>query len=475
MFGWKEDECSKSMLVHRVSAIYQGKGQYRDHNREDCRLVRQVSSHTRFMRFTYMITSQMIQNPITAQTALSSSRNLLCLLLFLHHPSYPVHRNPEHRLNIAPLPYATFRRTFQSMLAAMLLLRRLLLPYLLLPIVPVSTKLVNITVDDTIGDPTTNSILTFSPSGKWSQGQGCPGCAVHTGNTSSTIDVSKVFDGTWHDTTYHPLIAGDPEHLVSLSFTGSAVYAYNVIANQIPFVTTLTNLTFQINGDLVGTYMHIPENTTNTFEYDVLVYANTSLPYGQHTFVMSAGGSNDSLILFDRIVYTQDSNDSSVTPVPASNSAGSISPSSAAPLATSTAASGSSKSSPPIGAIVGGVVGGVISLAVALIVFLSLRARRQTNARRPPPAMEKMDPFAFGGAQRQPDQRKSRALIIPDLCSGRSRLMTRGPGSTTTTDASEYFIGASSAPSLPFSFFRTNCDTFLTSPLPSLPSPLSHL
>ncbi|KAM5534948.1 hypothetical protein V8D89_011321 [Ganoderma adspersum] len=321
------------------------------------------------------------------------------------------------------------------MLAVMPLLRRLLLPSLLLPIIPVSTKLVNITVDDTIGDPTAASTLTFSPSDKWSQGQGCPGCAVHTGNTSSTVDISKVFDGTWHDTTYHPLIAGDPEHLVSFTFTGSAVYAYNIIANQIPFVTTLTNLTFQINGDLVGTYMHIPQNTTNTFEYGVLVYANTSLPYGQHTFVMSAGGSNDSLILFDSIIYTQDSTDSSPTPVSASNSAGSISPSSAAPLATSTAASGSSKSSPPIGAIVGGVVGGVISLAVALIVFLSLRARRKTTARRPPPAAEKMDPFVFGGAQRQPGQQKSRALIIPDLRSGRSRLMTRGPGSTTTTDA----------------------------------------
>ncbi|KAM5539938.1 hypothetical protein V8D89_006441 [Ganoderma adspersum] len=322
------------------------------------------------------------------------------------------------------------------MLAALPLLRRLLLPCLLLPIVPVSTKLVNITVDDTVGDSTSQSTLTYSPSGSFHTGQDCSTCAVHPGNTSSTVDVSQVKDGTWHDSTYHANVPGDPEHVISFTFTGSAVYAYNMIANQIPYVTTLTNLTFSIDGDLVGTYVHIPENTTNTFEYGVLVYANTSLSYGQHFFVMSAGGPNASVFLFDYLIYTQD--DSSPTSLSGSNSIGSTSfPSSTSLLASSAAASGSSKSSPPIGAIVGGVVGGVVGLVIlGLAVFLCLRARRQTAARRPPPAAEKIDPFVFGGARRHPGQRMSRAPILPDLRLGRSRLMSRGPASTTTTEAS---------------------------------------
>ena len=352
------------------------------------------------------------------------------------------------------------------MLAALPLLRRLLLPCLLLLIVPVSTKLVNTTVDDTIGDPTGLSILTFSPSGKWSLGQDCPGCNVHSGNTSSTVDVSQVLDGTWHDTTYHPNIAGDSEHVVTLKFTGSAVYAYNIIANQIPFTTTLTNLTFSIDGDPVGTYVHIPENTTNTFEYGVLVYANTSLPYTSHVFVMSAGGPNDSLVLFDYLVYTQDSDNSSSALLSGSSSIGSISlPSTTSPLATSLAASGSSKSSsPPLGAIIGGVVGGVVGLVIlGLVLILCVRARRQEAARRPPPAAEKIDPFVFGGAQRHSGRRMSRAPILPDLRLGRSRLMPRGPGSTTTTDASEYLLhpGPSILPLPPISFSRAICDSHI--------------
>ncbi|PIL31266.1 hypothetical protein GSI_05964 [Ganoderma sinense ZZ0214-1] len=317
------------------------------------------------------------------------------------------------------------------MLAALPLLSPSLVLCLFLPIVPVSATLLNITVDDTDGDASGGSTLSFSPHAMWSEGQDCPGCNVHSGNTSGTVDVSQVFDGTWHDSTYHP---GDLDHTVSVSFTGTAVYVYNIIANQIPYTTTLTNLTFWINSDLVGSYVHIPENTT-ALEYNVLVYSNTSLPNGQHFFTMSAGGPNASLILFDRLVYTQDSTNSL-----ASGSSVSISfPSSTSLLATSAPVSASSKSTPPIGAIVGGVVGGVVGLAIlGLVAFLVFRARRQTAARRPPPAAEKIDPFVFGGGAQHPQGRRmSRAPILPDLRFGRSRLMPRGPGSTvTSTDAS---------------------------------------
>ena len=357
------------------------------------------------------------------------------------------------------------------MLAALPLFRRLLC--LLLPIAPVSTELVNVAIDDTAGEDHPDGwTLTFSPSGKWANGQDCPTCYIHSGNTSSTVDVTKVFAGTWHDSTYH---VGEPDHTITVSFTGSAVYVYNIIVNQLPSTTTFTNLSFWIDSDLVGNYMHIPRNTTPTFEYGVLIYANTSLPNGQHFLVMSAGGSNDSLILFDRLVYTTDSNDTHPTPLIGPGSTGSIS----FPSSTSTAVSaGSSKSSPPVGAIIGGVVGCVVSLVVAVSVFLTLRARRQTAARRPRPATGDMDPFVLGWAQRQPSQRKTRPPIIPDLRSGRSHLMTRSLGSATATNASECFIRAFSSPS-PEPSVKAISDVpsrlvgfpLSSLPLPHLPSP----
>ena len=382
------------------------------------------------------------------------------------------------------------------------LLRRLLL-CLLPPIVPVSAKLVNVTVDDTAGEDHPDGwTLTFSPSNKWANGQDCPTCHVHSGTTPNTVDVTQVFAGTWHDSTYY---VGEPDHTITVSFTGSAVYVYNIIVNQLPSTTTFTNISFWIDSDFVGSYTHTPQNTTPMFEYGVLIYANTSLPNGQHFLVMSAGGPSNSLILFDRLVYTADSNDASLTslngpsftdsiPFPSSMSTAALtsipfpsSMSTAAPTSLndpsftdsisfpssiSTAASaGSSKSSPPVGAIIGGVVGCVVGLVVALMVFLSLRARRRRAARRPTPATGEMYPFIFGWAQRQPSQRKTRAPIVPDLRSGRSHLVARSPGSATTTvsDASEHFIRAFPSPSpSPELFVKAISDVPSKSPLSPL-------
>ena len=302
------------------------------------------------------------------------------------------------------------------MLAAQPLLRRLLLPCLLLPIVPVSTVLVNMTIDDTDGDPIGGSSLTLSPSGQWTPGQTCPACSVHSGNTSSTVNVSQVFSGTWHQSIFVPNVPGDPNNIVNVDFTGSAVYVYNIIANAIPSATTLTQVNFFIDNDLVGNYEHVPQNTGPTFEYGVLVYANASIPYGAHNFIMSAQGPNTSLILFDYMMYTQDRPDSTSSSLDGSGGpTGSVSsPGSASSLrASSTSVSGSNKSSrPPVGAIVGGIVGGVVGLAIiALLVllFLRARARGQGAARIPSPGAEmesRADPFVRvvshgGGAQRQ--------------------------------------------------------------------------
>ena len=282
------------------------------------------------------------------------------------------------------------------------------------------------TIDDTDGDPIGGSSLTLSPSGQWTPGQTCPACSVHSGNTSSTVNVSQVFSGTWHQSIFVPNVPGDPNNIVNVDFTGSAVYVYNIIANALPSesATTLTQVNFFIDNDLVGNYEHVPQNTGPTFEYGVLVYANASIPYGAHNFIMSAQGPNTSLILFDYMMYTQDRPDSTSSSLDDSSSpTGSISsPGSASSLrASSTSAAGLSKSSrPQVGAIVGGVVGAVVGLAViALLVLLYLRARARAQgaaSRIPSPGAEmesRADPFVRvasngGGAQRQgPSQRRT--------------------------------------------------------------------
>ena len=86
-------------------------------------------------------------------------------------------------------------------------------------------------------------------------------------------------------------------------FKGTAIYAYCIMDNNITYITS-TNLTFSIDGAQVGSYSHIPDGS-NTYLYNTLVYANASVPNGNHTFVIhSPRGANDSFVLFDYVQYT---------------------------------------------------------------------------------------------------------------------------------------------------------------------------
>ena len=70
--------------------------------------------------------------------------------------------------------------------------------------------LVNRTIDDYFGDPITGTFPIYSPANLWQQGNGCTGCIVQP-------DVSKAFDGTWHDSTF---LVGGATRTVSVTFTG---------------------------------------------------------------------------------------------------------------------------------------------------------------------------------------------------------------------------------------------------------------
>ncbi|KAI0722587.1 hypothetical protein C8Q76DRAFT_365887 [Earliella scabrosa] len=168
----------------------------------------------------------------------------------------------------------------------------------LLLAIRVASRLVNRTIDDQNGDNVDGTMLSYYPASEWAQGSTCRGCGVHPG----IVDPRQTFGGTWHDSTYHP---GGGEHGFTVTFTGTAVYVYHLVANVIPYITTLTNVNFYLDSQPVGQFVHYPDPLApNIIEYNVLVYSTTDLPNTRHDLIVYASGDEDSLILFDYVVYT---------------------------------------------------------------------------------------------------------------------------------------------------------------------------
>ncbi|KAI0673885.1 hypothetical protein C8Q78DRAFT_989965 [Trametes maxima] len=155
-----------------------------------------------------------------------------------------------------------------------------------------SSQVTNRTIDDEGGDSVTGIVPSYSPAGHWVQGAECSVCSIR-------LSRFRTFNGTWHDSTRNP---NDAEsHYITANFTGTAVYVYNIIANQVPFDT---NLRFTLDGSVVGQYSHDSEGSTD-FQYNTLVFERTGLPNTNHTIAIEAiRGDHPSAILFDRIIYT---------------------------------------------------------------------------------------------------------------------------------------------------------------------------
>lgn len=110
--------------------------------------------------------------------------------------------------------------------------------FLLLSVALVRGLATNRTVDDEQGDSESGILPSYLPSANvWSQGALCHGCGVNLDN----IDLEQVHDGTWHDGTYRP--GGEPLS-VTVTFAGTAVYVYNILANNILPTITFTNISF---------------------------------------------------------------------------------------------------------------------------------------------------------------------------------------------------------------------------------------
>ena len=233
--------------------------------------------------------------------------------------------------------------------------------------VPAASSLVNVTVDDQLGDPNTGLFPVYLPvqPPTWHAGspmENCTGCKIQP----YTLDLNQIHARTWHDATHTP---PDTPATITVSFSGSAVYVFNIVPNSLPGTATFTNISFAIDGEHVYSFLHAPD-PSSIILYNYPVYSNTTLQDGLHTLVMSAGGDTKSLVLFDYLIYTTESNATTLIP-PTNNHAE------------------SSSSGARVGAIVGGVLGGVALAVLGVVIAVScVRVRRRT---RPQPTVRQIN------------------------------------------------------------------------------------
>ncbi len=78
-----------------------------------------------------------------------------------------------------------------------------------------------------------------------------------------------------------------------------------IIADSVISPTGTSDMSFYIDGKVVGGFWHAPSGNTS-YQYSYPVYSNSSLDPGIHSFTMVGGhiGGVKSLILLDYFVYS---------------------------------------------------------------------------------------------------------------------------------------------------------------------------
>ena len=84
---------------------------------------------------------------------------------------------------------------------------------------------------------------------------------------------------------------------------GMAIYIYCILPKFIKGGTSETHLTFLIDGKPVGHFDYFAHQTTTGFQYDHLVFSQTTLLDDQHAFTLVNHGVPGSLALFDYAIY----------------------------------------------------------------------------------------------------------------------------------------------------------------------------
>ncbi|KAI0367530.1 hypothetical protein BV20DRAFT_981334 [Pilatotrama ljubarskyi] len=233
-----------------------------------------------------------------------------------------------------------------------------------------SAALVNITIDDTLGDESNGNPIVYIPATMWSVGQNCSACTARP-------DSKLAGDGTWHDSTYYGVdttIPASQPASAAVTFEGVAVYVFCITTGSTASPDGNSDMSFFIDGELVGKFLQ-PPNGDTAYDYNVPVYVNRSLSAGQHSIAIVNGEvhGNKSLLLLDYIVYTHEVNSTSDSSSPATSSSAQSSSSTPATITSTelpvTASTGSTNSSQKRTIIIAvASVGGILGLAAVIVV-----------------------------------------------------------------------------------------------------------
>ncbi|KAF9463794.1 hypothetical protein BDZ94DRAFT_1258045 [Collybia nuda] len=208
--------------------------------------------------------------------------------------------------------------------------------------------LVNITVDDSSGDPRSGNSILYNPPSVWNTAEHCSSVLCN-----ARPDIKIVYSGSWHEATFDPQSTIVPI-TASFEFQGSAVYVYCVLATSIAFPSGKSEMSFSIDGQLAGTFSRSPPGPWG-YQYNVPVFSHSALSPGTHRLDITNGNigqtQGQTLLMLDNIVYSFDDQGSPATTtatvvVPGPADPGGISP----PSGPSTPTSGvPTESSPPSG------------------------------------------------------------------------------------------------------------------------------
>ena len=175
-----------------------------------------------------------------------------------------------------------------------------------------SSVLVNVSIDDTLGDERTGNMITYV--GGWKVGQSCTDCTTN-------VNARQTFEFTWHDATFHPTTDAIISASVSfngtslfeylycyrlmVSITGTAVYVVCILLHSTPSFYGNTDMVFFIDNAQVGSLEQSPDDPISVYQYNQTVFSQTGLTPTTHNISIQVGNNGTkAIILLDRIIYT---------------------------------------------------------------------------------------------------------------------------------------------------------------------------
>ncbi|EJD35727.1 hypothetical protein AURDEDRAFT_175177 [Auricularia subglabra TFB-10046 SS5] len=120
-------------------------------------------------------------------------------------------------------------------------------------VLPVVARVLNVTIDDTLGDARTSQKPRYeaaAPPDWRARSVGGSPCQICTAQPDGT----RIYNGTWHDKTTYI----DEPDTISIDFNGTAIYLFCILPNGIYNTINTTRLSFYMDGSStpVGHFLH---------------------------------------------------------------------------------------------------------------------------------------------------------------------------------------------------------------------------